>query len=532
MVACGPDPWPTIVTATHFEKAVGSPDLKVCPSSVSISMILEAVLVMSSAAFTTAQLPRLDARAFSSSAVCMSQFSWTDNSKNISPCDVAASVFGTCGGSTWNITPLNSSYRYSVPVAVNGTVNLCSCSWAAYNLISACTLCQGFEVSIQNWSYYKDDCGNKVSNEYFPSQLVLPSGTAIPFYAATDPTTWSDQRFNLGQAKAIHDQGTPDKVQTSSSGKSSTPVGAIVGGVIGGLAVVILGGLVALFMYRKKQKRQTPATVTHSHEDASGHSRTMSDLSQKSNGIGFGYQRMDRSLATTSPSSRPPMSPTSGTMHTHTSSVNSLSYFGSINPSVAPYSSPPPPAARTLSPSPPPNHGMNREDIIVPFTLTPSPEAISRQGSHSNLTDRKRSDGAIIPIYDSPNSLPQQLIQHSSSSSEHSVPRRRLNPPAYSAVDTASQAPTRRPQAHSKKGSADTQHSMESNLSGVTTVRHGSAGSGGGSIAAIDDIITQMDLGQGMDTVSGSGGTLATGQSRQFPTRNQVFRPVIENPDS
>ncbi|KAF8060823.1 hypothetical protein FPV67DRAFT_1673659 [Lyophyllum atratum] len=344
---------------------------------------------------------------------------------------------------------------------------------------------------------------------------------------------WADAKFNLIEAKAIYTQGTPDLVQTQ-PGKKSSSTGAIVGGVVGGLAVVIIAGLIAFFMYRRKQRlRQPSATANHGYGDTSGHARNISDLSRKSNGIGLGYQTQDRSFAT-SPSSQPPMSATSGTMHTHTSSVNSLSYFGSANHSVAPYSSPsPPPVARTLSPSPPPHHmRMNREDIIVPFTLAPSPQAVSRQGSHSNLTDRKRADGAIIPVYDSPNSLPTLNNRSGESSGESNVPSRmRRNPPAYSAVDESSQVARSRP-AHTKKGSSDTQHSLDSNTSGATTVRHGSASPGGGSVAAIDDVIGQMGFTQGgEESVSGSGGTLGTGQSRQSP-RNPGFRPVLGNPDA
>ncbi|GLB36752.1 hypothetical protein LshimejAT787_0310390 [Lyophyllum shimeji] len=497
-------------------------------------MILESFLVMALAGLAAARLPRqLDTRAFTSSAVCTSDFSWTDNAKGVSPCSLAAVVLGTCAGNSWNVQPLpDGKTHYTAPNVSSNTVNPCSCSWAAYNLISACTLCQGFEQSIMPWPAWIEECGDKVSTEYFPHRYTLPVDTAIPAYAGNNPAQWSDQRFNVQEARAIHDQGKPDITQTQLPNKSSTPVGAIVGGVIGGLAVVILGGLAAFFMYRRKHQRHTSAAATHGYGDALGHSRTMSDLSQKSTGIGFGYQPMERSFVT-SPSTRPPVSPTSGTMHTHSSSVHSLSYFGSVNNSTAPYASPsPPPAARTLSPSPPlVHHGMNREDIIVPFTLPPSPQTVAQQASPPNLADRKRADGAIIPVYDSPNSLPSHIIQSGESSNDSPTPRRRLNPPAYSIVDTYSQAPASSRPVHSKKGSADTQHSLETTPAGATTIRPGSTTGNGSTIGAIDEIIEQLGLEHGQDSVSGSGGTLATGQSRQF-SGNQPFRPVIGNPDA
>lgn len=169
---------------------------------------------------------------------------------------------------------------------------------------------------------------------------------------------------------------------------------------------------------------------------------------------------------------------------------------------------------------------MNREDIIVPYTLAPSPDSMQRQGSNANLTDRKRADGAIIPVYDSPNSPPSPVFTTEGSSNMNISSRRgRVNPPTYS---EASQAPERsvRP-AHTKKGSADTNHSDHSGQSG-NTIRHGSPVSGGGSISAIDDVIGQMGFGP-PETVSGSGGTLATGLSGQVP-RSQVFRPTNATP--
>ncbi|KAG6910615.1 hypothetical protein DXG01_009124 [Tephrocybe rancida] len=368
---------------------------------------------------------------------------------------------------------------------------------------------------------------------FFPSSQTLPNDTAIPFYAVTDPDKWNDKKFNVEQAMAFHDKGRQDETQ-SSSHKSSNSAGPIAGGVVGALAVILLGGGLAFFLYRKKQK-WSKAAVGHVMDEGPGHARTVSDLSQKSNGIGYGYRQMERSFAT-SPSSQVPMSPTSGTMHTHNSSVNSLSYFGSVNHSVAPYavaSSPPPRGPSplsTTSPTPVSHVGLNREDIIVPFTLPPSDEGVSGQGSHTNLVggDRKRADGAIIPVYDSPNSLPSHIAQASSARND-SPSRARVNPPAYSAVDQQSVAPSRPHQMHSKKGSADTQYSVDSAASGgVTSVmpRHTS----GGSISAIDDVIGQMGFGQGEESVSGSGGTLGTGQSRQF-IRTQPFRPVLGNPD-
>ncbi|KAG6882802.1 hypothetical protein C0992_010636 [Termitomyces sp. T32_za158] len=206
--------------------------------------------------------------------------------------------------------------------------------------------------------------------------------------------------------------------------------------------------------------------------------------------------------------------------------MNSLSYFGSVRHSVAPYgtSTSSPPATQTISsmsPSYPPNaQGINREGIIVPFTLPPS-DMTSLPGSSTNLSsDRKRPDGAIIPVYDPPNALPYNAAP---AFSETSTTRPRINPPAYSDVDRVSVVPT---PTHQKKDSGDTQFSADSKTGSVVQKQHG--GAGGGSISTIEEVIGQMGL-EGQESVS-AGGTLSTGQSGQFPSA-RPFRPVLGNPD-
>ncbi|KAG5717297.1 hypothetical protein E4T56_gene15446, partial [Termitomyces sp. T112] len=438
------------------------------------------VAVASAAGAVSAGIPsQLESRDFTGPP-CEPDFQWTDNENNISPCVLAATVYGTCAGSTWVLRPLDSGTHYDPPAG--DLVNQCSCSWAAYNLVSACTVCQGFEQSVLTWPFYATNCSGQTSNQYFPSTQALPDDIGIPFYAANNPTTWNDQRFNIEQAREIHDQGHHDVVQSLPQKSSSPPVGAIVGGVIGGLAVIAIACGLAFYMYRKKHK-QTAPSVTHVGADGSKHGRTTSDLSQKS-AIGYGRQPFDRSF-TTSPSSQPPLSPTSGTLHTHTASVNSLSYFGSVSHSVIPYgtSASPHPAARSISPatqspSPPPNtQGLNREDIIVPFILPHS--ANSHQASNS--FDRKRPDGAIIPVYDHPNSQPTHAVPADTFSGT-STSRPRVNPPAYTSVDEVSIAPS-----HSKNDSGDTQFSIDSKTGGVISVETRHGGVGGGSMSGIDD---------------------------------------------
>lgn len=309
--------------------------------------------------------------------------------------------------------------------------------------------------------------------------------------------------------------GIPDLDGPLPPPKKASTVGPIVGGVIGGLVAIGLAVGFAFFLKRHKRKQHHQGAVPGAYGPT--HIRSKSDISQTSGtDMNLPYMRIQspQSFATTQ-MSHPPMSP-GPTLHTRTGSVNSLSYFGSVNGSVTHNaSSPPPPPQRHLSPPPPLHHpAMNREDIIVPFTLQPltfSQDAISRQASNTNLADRKRADGAIVPVYDPPNAPPQAV--RSDEPPIGSTSRRpKMNPPAYSPYsgqqpdDTSSQARARRP-PHTKQGSSDTQHSWDSNGSGGTT-RPG----GGGSISAIDDVIGQMGFSTDA-TISGRDGTVATGQS-------------------
>ena len=119
------------------------------------------------------------------SAICLPGYSWMDNSRDVPPCYLASVVEGSCGGIgesgpisasqdsssgilDYLVPPLDSNHHYTPP---NSTMaNLCtwcvhlepavshrlmltlyiplSSSWATYNLLSACTLCQGFPQSL------------------------------------------------------------------------------------------------------------------------------------------------------------------------------------------------------------------------------------------------------------------------------------------------------------------------------------------------------------------------------------------------
>ncbi|KAF5385543.1 hypothetical protein D9757_006768 [Collybiopsis confluens] len=181
--------------------------------------------------------------------------------------------------SNYNVPPLLPGNSYNAPGMRGEPLTPCSCSWAAYNLFSACTACQGLDSSIltsltiklePRWATYNANCGQLLSNAiYYPSGFIALANTSIPFYAAIDPLIWQNGIFNINQAKNVSLQGhadvytgnTPQAVTTSASTtfspiesntsasttfspKSKSNAEAIGGGVVGGIVVLLIGARV------------------------------------------------------------------------------------------------------------------------------------------------------------------------------------------------------------------------------------------------------------------------------------------------
>ncbi|KAF9466966.1 hypothetical protein BDZ94DRAFT_94189 [Collybia nuda] len=141
-----------------------------------------------------------------SHAICQDDLGWMYNLAGMSPCLVSSGVLAACYGPSWDIPPLNRSNHYTPPDST--TVNDCSCSWSAYNLLSACTACQGFPESLLSWGLYKLKCPSQLlSNSFFPVTVSL--NIPIPFWAATDPSTWPDQKFKVTTAHLLFNQEFP-----------------------------------------------------------------------------------------------------------------------------------------------------------------------------------------------------------------------------------------------------------------------------------------------------------------------------------
>lgn len=147
------------------------------------------------------------------------------------------------------------------------------CNTVAYNLMSACDMCQGEPwISYSEWIF---NC-TSVSPPGTVSEPI-PAGTRIPRWAYLDPTannTWSvgaaqlagDSPEVTGSASNIvptstkgQTTHTPQKTSspsTSSSFKGSTNTGAIAGGVVGAiLGAALIAGIVLWFTIRRRRAR-------------------------------------------------------------------------------------------------------------------------------------------------------------------------------------------------------------------------------------------------------------------------------------
>lgn len=388
---------------------------------------------------------RLESRAAQTSAICMSQFAWMQNTKGASPCQVTSSVNAVCNNGNWIVPALPANNSYNNPSPASGTASLCTCSWASYNLISACTVCQGIGQETPTWTVYSAQCAGFLSDTFFPSNITLPDGVAIPAWAQADPVTaWDGQTFNAFQAQQIADENKPDFVGGSSNGGTapghkSTNVGAIVGGVIGGLIVIASAALAAFWIIRRKQAAANAPSSSFRHQPAFSDAGSVVKMGNGS------YAPM---------MSQPTSAPTIN------SSLRSFPAFGMMmeaRPQIIPSHTPVPNHQQSSS-----HNGSSPENIIEPFTLAPT----------ADNPDRKQALGSQ-PIYDHPSAPPPMRVD----STRAQTPRGRLNPPEYTPSSPGSVTSSLPRHAH--KPSVDTQHSRSTS---ADMYGHGPSGSGMGNM--------------------------------------------------
>lgn len=308
-------------------------------------------------------------------------------------------------------------------------------------------------------------------------------------------------------------------------------MGPIVGGVVGGVVVLLIGVIAAFILIRRRKRLQLPVSGDISSRPGI-HGRSISDFSHKSATTAAVYGAQHQGLSYTGTNVTPPP-PTSPTIHTHSSSVHSLSYFGTAQHSTF---SAPSIQSRQLSPPPVPQTNpqpIPREDMIRPFLLTQGsqPGAPFSGEAAANVISRKGvSESPGNPGYDA-SSPPVSRVEETLTTPA----RPRFNPPAYSpyAAGPGSEqdssldlspsqlaAARREQQGHGHrlrrgaKGSQDTLQSSSWDSSGGRTTSAG--GAHDQSITGMSEVVGRMGLSI-PQSVSGKGGsTMLTGQSGQL----------------
>ncbi|KAI9447111.1 hypothetical protein BJY52DRAFT_375071 [Lactarius psammicola] len=210
-----------------------------------------------------------------------SSWQWSFNSIGQNSCTVAAYLLGTCSGGVLNLSPIrNSTFSYSGPTEEQAA-NLCLCNTVTFNLLSACSVCQGGQL--RTWSSYSSNCTRPIAPSTFPNPV--PPDTRVPQWTLQDVTRvnlWNaTTAFIIGDTPEIlpgelidtsaSSSVSPTPSASSSAPASTSPVstssgsgsntGAIAGGAAGGVIVAAaIAGLVFIF-WRRRRSAQAPASA-------------------------------------------------------------------------------------------------------------------------------------------------------------------------------------------------------------------------------------------------------------------------------
>lgn len=228
-----------------------------------------------------------------SSATCTTDWKWTNNKADESPCDVAAQLLSLCDSNPSSFQlPSEGSYMPSSSSSIQA--NTCSCNVVAYNLLMACQACQKGSTtnSISTWEQYGKSCGicstengispgpcHKQSNPGFPGTVRPNKGNiGVPLWALenTSGSSWNvaaaRKIASAGQEKTItaptsanpsdKDSGDEKSNKTNSNKEAFAPgnermKGAVIACVC--LAALILTGFIAYLLrvcYNKRKVKK------------------------------------------------------------------------------------------------------------------------------------------------------------------------------------------------------------------------------------------------------------------------------------
>ncbi|KIL68698.1 hypothetical protein M378DRAFT_157796 [Amanita muscaria Koide BX008] len=176
--------------------------------------------------------------------------SWVNNSAGQSPCQVAEKVAAVCISSGLTLPQLDPDTSYFGPTASQN--NACQCTTVFYSLVSACAACQ--DRTWINFDLFVQNCTQVWAGSGFASIYNI----AIPSYAFLDVA--SGNTFNKAAAMSVASVFSFPTPNTSIIPKPSTDhddsshKGAIIGGVIGGVAFLVAAG-VLVWMFRRRRRR-------------------------------------------------------------------------------------------------------------------------------------------------------------------------------------------------------------------------------------------------------------------------------------
>ncbi|KZV81762.1 hypothetical protein EXIGLDRAFT_844329 [Exidia glandulosa HHB12029] len=366
-------------------------------------------------------------------AHCDAAYSWMDNAKGQSPCLVAAYLLGACSADlTWDVGPINlaNDSSYAPPGTDNpATFNPCGCSWAVYNLLQACAVCQG-EMHIRTWPSWRMACTPEFLQQdtFFPgSPYEINSNTSVPYWATQNPVdAWDSATFNPSTARNL-DPGHDDLTSVDPKHKTVSP-GAIAGGVVAAIVVVVVAVLATLFVLRRRRQRRAniPAPGLMLTRPSLAHQPSTVTLSS-------------RSRFSPPPSDYPRV----------------ISPTASSDPGTIPFMMQPSQEAG-WPPAAPSSTGMYTPDPFILNPMSPTSNVAQLGHSHSH-SDLSTSSGTVTMHVQRPKDTSAYSHAHSlSSSSSAPAPpptsyrphagAGRYNPPPYSAaVATASPGSTAEP---------------------------------------------------------------------------------------
>ncbi|KAJ6502358.1 hypothetical protein C8R45DRAFT_617223 [Mycena sanguinolenta] len=201
---------------------------------------------------------------------CTPLYQWSINSLNQTPCLVAAFLESVCQGGFAEVNSIPVGTHYIGPSASDAS--LCQCSTVTYSLVSACGGCQN--RTFISWADWAVNCTDVEVAQFLQT---VPTEVVVPEWAYLDVTK-SNNTFN--PILANFSLSNPGSSLSSSSSSSTSPpssssvsptstfvslpsssptphksksnAGAIAGGVVGGLVVVVAATL-ALVLYLRRR---------------------------------------------------------------------------------------------------------------------------------------------------------------------------------------------------------------------------------------------------------------------------------------